>query len=178
MTQTDSKETALDVMARIKRNSREREFCLAVLDLWANVQAQGVEIESVDKFGYDPKRLTNADKAKAREPASTCGTARSPTPSSCGSPMAAIASRYTIMSVTTMARPRPWLPCSRQYTKMNKFLSSDDYDNLRAMVLWDGKTNDIGLEEVMEFLIQACGLDDVLKVLLAIKQQKEKTDGE
>ncbi len=30
----------------------------------------------------------------------------------------------------------------------------------------------------MEFLIQACGLDDVLKVLLAIKQQKEKTDGE
>ena len=65
MTQTDSKETALDVMARIKRNSREREFCLAVLDLWANVQAQGIEIESVDKFGYDPKRLTNADKAKA-----------------------------------------------------------------------------------------------------------------
>ena len=61
---------------------------------------------------------------------------------------------------------------------MNKFLSSDDYDNLRAMVLWDGKTNDIGLEEVMEFLIKECGLDDVLKVLLAIKQQKEKTDGE
>ncbi len=65
MTQTDSKETALDVMARIKRNSREREFCLSVLDLWANVQAQGIEIESVDKFGYDPKRLTKADKAKA-----------------------------------------------------------------------------------------------------------------
>ena len=35
-----------------------------MLDLWANVQAQGIEIESVDKFGYDPKRLTKADKAK------------------------------------------------------------------------------------------------------------------
>ena len=29
---------------------------LAVLDLWANVQTQGIEIESVDKFGFDPKR--------------------------------------------------------------------------------------------------------------------------
>ena len=61
---TQTKESALDVMARIKRNSREREFCLAILDLWANVQAQGILIESVDKFGYDPKLLTRAGKVQ------------------------------------------------------------------------------------------------------------------
>ena len=34
-------ETATDVMDRIKRNNCERSYCLAVLDLWANVQTQG-----------------------------------------------------------------------------------------------------------------------------------------
>jgi hypothetical protein len=57
-------ETATDVMDRIKRNNCERSYCLAVLDLWANVQTQGIAIESVDKFGFDPGLLSKADKAK------------------------------------------------------------------------------------------------------------------
>jgi hypothetical protein len=58
---------------------------------------------------------------------------------------------------------------------MNKFLSSDDYDNLRAMVLWDGKTNDIGLQEVLEFLVKECGLPAVQEEL---KELTEKTPDE
>ena len=59
-------ETASDVLARVKRNERERAYCLDVLDLWANVQGQGIEIETVDKFGYDPKLLSGDDKRKAQ----------------------------------------------------------------------------------------------------------------
>lgn len=37
-------ETSRDVIARIRRNERERAYCLAVLDLWAKVQEQGIDI--------------------------------------------------------------------------------------------------------------------------------------
>lgn len=55
-------DTATDVLARIERNSRERDYCLAVLRLWAEAQAQGVEPETVVAFGFDPKLLTGNDK--------------------------------------------------------------------------------------------------------------------
>ena len=48
-------ETARDVIARIRRNERERDYCLAVLDLWAQVQEQGIEIA-----GWRPSALTAA----------------------------------------------------------------------------------------------------------------------
>ncbi len=58
-------ETATDVIARIKRNERERAYCLEVLDLWAKAQGQGVEIETIDKWGFDPKLLSATDKRRA-----------------------------------------------------------------------------------------------------------------
>ena len=55
-------ETARDVIDRIRRNDREREYCLAVLDLWAQVQEQGIEIERVASFGFDRSILTEGQK--------------------------------------------------------------------------------------------------------------------
>jgi len=55
-------ETALDVLDRIERNIRERDYCLAVLRLWAEAQAQGFDPETVEAFGFDPKLLTGKDK--------------------------------------------------------------------------------------------------------------------
>ena len=55
-------ETASDVVACIRQKDRERDYCLAVLELWAQVQAQGIEPETVEAFGFDPKLLTGRDK--------------------------------------------------------------------------------------------------------------------
>lgn len=55
-------ETARNVIARIQRNERERSYCLAVLDLWAQVQDQGIDIGRVASFGYDPRAVTPAQK--------------------------------------------------------------------------------------------------------------------
>lgn len=54
--------TALEVIERIRHKSRERDYCLAVLELWAQVQAQGIDPEAVDAFGFDSKLLTGKDK--------------------------------------------------------------------------------------------------------------------
>jgi hypothetical protein len=55
-------ETARDVIARIRRNQKERDFCLAVLDLWARVQEQGIEVGRVASFGFDSRALTEKQK--------------------------------------------------------------------------------------------------------------------
>ena len=55
-------ETARDVIGRIRRNEREREYCLAVLDLWAQVQEQGIDIERVESFGFDTSILPEREK--------------------------------------------------------------------------------------------------------------------
>ena len=60
-------ETARDVIARIRRLEREREFCLAALDLWAQVQAQGIEISRVASFGFDSRALTPAQERDFRQ---------------------------------------------------------------------------------------------------------------
>jgi len=56
---------------------------------------------------------------------------------------------------------------------MNTFLSSDDHDNLRALVKWNGETNDLGLHEVVAFLVKECGLPAVLEELELIRKQPE-----
>jgi len=49
---------AQEIIARIRRREKERAYCLAVLDLWAQVQAQGINIEWVKSFGFDSRALT------------------------------------------------------------------------------------------------------------------------
>ena len=61
---TATAETARDVIARIRRNERERAYCLAVLDLWAQVQEQGIEISRVASFGFDSRILTDPQKRR------------------------------------------------------------------------------------------------------------------
>ena len=48
-------ENALNTLERMKRNRQEQDQCYLVLELWAAVKAQGVEIDHVESFGYDPK---------------------------------------------------------------------------------------------------------------------------
>jgi hypothetical protein len=57
-----SAETARDVIARIRRNQRDRDYCLAVLDLWAQVQEQGIEIGQVESFGFDTRILSPSEE--------------------------------------------------------------------------------------------------------------------
>ena len=53
-----SKIDATNVLARLRQRYRERDYCLAVLDLWAGVKMQGIESETVECFGFDEKLLT------------------------------------------------------------------------------------------------------------------------
>jgi len=55
-------ETALDTLDCIKQNRSEQAFCYAQLEMWAKVKAQGIDIDTVDKFGYSEKNHTAADK--------------------------------------------------------------------------------------------------------------------
>jgi hypothetical protein len=55
-------ETATNVLARIRRNRKEQDYCLAVLDLWAQVQDQGIDISRVASFGFDSRVLTEQEK--------------------------------------------------------------------------------------------------------------------
>lgn len=57
-----SAKTARNIIARIRHNEQERAYCLAVLDLWAQVQGQGINISRVASFGFDPKTLTADQK--------------------------------------------------------------------------------------------------------------------
>ena len=54
---------------------------------------------------------------------------------------------------------------------MNKFLSSDDIDSLRSMVKWGEEVNELGLLEVLVFLIHECGRTAVLDTLESIEQE-------
>jgi len=53
---------AQEIIARIRSREKERAYCLAVLDLWAQVQAQGINIERVKSFGFDSRALTPQQK--------------------------------------------------------------------------------------------------------------------
>jgi hypothetical protein len=56
------KETPQGIMARIQSREKERAYCLAVLDLWVQVQAQGIKPEAVQSFGFADTLLTEAQK--------------------------------------------------------------------------------------------------------------------
>lgn len=58
--------SALDLLAAVKAKRKEQDYCYAVLDLWARVQAQGIDVNSVDVFGFSEKRLSPRDQHKAR----------------------------------------------------------------------------------------------------------------
>ena len=49
---------AEETLARIKARRNEQARLYRILDLWAAVQAQGIEPEEVQSFGFDPKLLT------------------------------------------------------------------------------------------------------------------------
>ena len=66
-------ETATDILERIERNRREQDYCYAVLDLWAKVQNQGIEIASVESFGLDTRLLSPREKARAARARSSTG---------------------------------------------------------------------------------------------------------
>ncbi|MEN6367717.1 MAG: hypothetical protein ABFC88_12975 [Thermoguttaceae bacterium] len=50
-----------DILESINKKSRECDYLLAVLDLWAQVEAQGIAPETVASFGFDPKLLEGKD---------------------------------------------------------------------------------------------------------------------
>lgn len=47
---------------RIRARDAERRYLLAVLELWAQAEKQGIDPETVEAFGYDPKLLTPQQK--------------------------------------------------------------------------------------------------------------------
>jgi hypothetical protein len=51
-------------LAEIKAKREEESRLWATLDLWANVQAQGIEPEEVESFGFDPDLLPSLLKRK------------------------------------------------------------------------------------------------------------------
>jgi hypothetical protein len=64
------------LLVKIKAARAEQAELLDTLDLWASVQAQGIVIEDVQCFGFDPKLLTVRQKTAARRAA----IARQPDP--------------------------------------------------------------------------------------------------
>lgn len=54
--------SALEIIDRIKAREKERAYLLSVLELWAQAKAQGIDPETVEAFGFDPKLLAGADK--------------------------------------------------------------------------------------------------------------------
>jgi hypothetical protein len=55
---------AQELIQSIKAKQAEQAKCLAVLDLWAAVQAQGIDIGTVDKFGFKEDWMTRIEKAQ------------------------------------------------------------------------------------------------------------------
>jgi hypothetical protein len=45
---------AQTLLTSIREKQAERDRLLATLDLWASVQAQGIAVDTVDTFGYEP----------------------------------------------------------------------------------------------------------------------------
>lgn len=51
-----------ETIDRIRARDRERQFLLAELELWAQVEKQGIDPETVDVFGFDLSALTSKQK--------------------------------------------------------------------------------------------------------------------
>lgn len=63
--------SATKIIDRMKAREQERAYLLAVLDLWAQTQAQGFDPETVQSFGFDPKLLSGKDARAYHQPAWT-----------------------------------------------------------------------------------------------------------
>jgi hypothetical protein len=53
-----------ELLASIRAKRAEQAKCLAELDLWAAVQAQGIDIGTVATFGFKPEWLTRIERAQ------------------------------------------------------------------------------------------------------------------
>jgi len=56
-----------ETLARIKARREEQARLYQILDLWAAVQAQGVEPEEVESFGFNPKLLSPTLERERRQ---------------------------------------------------------------------------------------------------------------
>jgi hypothetical protein len=54
-----------DLLDSIAQKRAEQDRLLAQLALWEEVKAQGIDIDTVASFGFDPKLLTNKQKRAA-----------------------------------------------------------------------------------------------------------------
>jgi hypothetical protein len=54
------------LLADIRQKQTERDRLLRELDLWAAAQAQGIAVETVDRWGFDPALLTPQQRADAK----------------------------------------------------------------------------------------------------------------
>jgi hypothetical protein len=57
---------AQKLLADIRAKQSERDRLLRELDLWAAVQARGIAVETVDRWGFEPEWLTPKQKAEAQ----------------------------------------------------------------------------------------------------------------
>ena len=53
-----------ELLESIKAKRAEQAKLLAELDLWAAVQAQGIDIDTVATFGFKPEWLTRIERAQ------------------------------------------------------------------------------------------------------------------
>jgi len=54
------------LLADIREKQAHRDRLLGELDLWAAVQAQGIAVDTVDRWGFEPEWLTPKQKAEAQ----------------------------------------------------------------------------------------------------------------
>jgi hypothetical protein len=57
---------AQKLLADIREKQAERDRLLRELDLWAAVQAQGIVVDAVDRWGFEPEWQTPKQKADAQ----------------------------------------------------------------------------------------------------------------
>lgn len=55
---------AQELLASIRVKRVEQAKCLAELDLWAAVQAQGIDIGTVATFGFKPEWISRIERAQ------------------------------------------------------------------------------------------------------------------
>ncbi len=58
--------TAQKLLANIREKRVHRDRLLRELDLWAAIQAQGIAVDTVDCWGFEPEWLTPKQKAEAQ----------------------------------------------------------------------------------------------------------------
>lgn len=57
---------AQQLLTDIRQKQSEHDRLLGELELWAAVQAQGIVVDTVDRWGFEPEWLTPKQKAEAQ----------------------------------------------------------------------------------------------------------------